>query len=221
MSALHAERLARFDQPGLYVVVTTAFCAGRPALDILDACLQAGVKHIQCREKNLDDLDYVELARAFRERTRAAGALLIIDDRVDIALAVEADGAHLGLADMPLADARRIAPELLLGASAHDLGEALAAQDAGASYVNIGPIHATKTKHVPTGAIGPEALREILPHLRVPHTCMGGIKPENIPGLLALGAQRCAVVTAVTAAPNPAAAAAEMHQAIIRGAETP
>lgn len=211
----HAERMRRFDAADLYVVITEAHCGGRPALEVLDACLAAGVTLVQMREKDRSGKELTALGREFRARTRAAGALLIVDDRVDIALAVDADGVHLGQDDLPLADARRVAPELILGASSHDLPEALAAQEAGASYVNIGPVFATQTKSVPTGVVGPEMIDAIRPHLHVPFTCMGGIKAGNIGRILARGARHCAVVTAVTAAPDPRAAAEELR-ALIR-----
>lgn len=206
-----AARRARLDAADLYVVITAAFCAGRDPLDVLDACLDAGVRLVQCREKELDGAALYRHARAFRERTRAADALLIIDDRVDIALAVGADGVHLGQADLPLEAARRIAPDLILGASSHNLDEATAAQDAGADYVNIGPIFATQTKDVPTGVVGPEMIDAIRPSLRIPFTVMGGIKAHNVAEVLRRGARHPAVVTAVTAAPDPRAAAQELR----------
>ncbi|MBN2310492.1 MAG: thiamine phosphate synthase, partial [Candidatus Hydrogenedentes bacterium] len=193
-----AERIERFRDTDLYVVITESFCAGRSGLDVLDAVLDAGVRLVQFREKDVDDAALYERALAFRERTRAAGALLIVDDRVDLALAVDADGVHLGQADLPIHAARAIAPEILVGASSHDLDEALAAERAGAGYVNIGPIFATQTKSVPTGAIGPEAIDAIAPQLTVPWTCMGGIKLHNIDEVLSRGARHIAVVTAVT-----------------------
>ena len=152
------------------MVITESFCADRSSLETLDACLAAGVKLVQLREKDLCDRDLYLLALAWRERTENAGALFILDDRVDMALAVDADGVHLGQGDLPLDVARRIAPGLILGASSHSLHEALAAQDTGADYVNIGPIFATQTKAVATGAVGPELISEIRPHLRVPFT---------------------------------------------------
>lgn len=208
---------ALFESGALYVVITGSLCGGRSALDILEACLAAGVRLIQFREKSGPDRALFEKARAFRERTRAAGALLIIDDRLDLALAVEADGAHLGQEDLPLSVARRMAPQLILGASTHSLEEALEAQNAGADYVNIGPLFPTGTKAVPTGAVGPELIATVRPHLRVPFTCMGGIKPDNIHLPLAHGARICAVVTAVTAAPDPRAAAENLIQRIRAG----
>jgi thiamine-phosphate pyrophosphorylase len=213
----HAERMALFSEADLYVVITGAFCAGRGALDVLDACLDAGVRLVQMREKEGSDLDLCTLGRAFRERTRAAGALMIVDDRVDLALALDADGVHLGQTDLPIADARRIAPDLVIGASSHDPQEAAAAQDGGASYVNIGPVYATQTKSVPTGVVGLDMVDAIRPLLRVPFTCMGGIKAGNIGPVLAHGARHCAVVTAVTAAPDPRAAAAELRALIRAG----
>lgn len=214
----HAERVQRFHASDLYVVITGEFCAGRAPLEVLDAVLAAGVGLVQCREKRLDDAQYVELARAFRARTAAAGALLILDDRLDIALAAQADGVHLGQLDLPVAAARAIAPELLIGASTHSLEQALAAERAGASYVNIGPIYATKTKARTAAPLGPEALSEITPKLRVPFSCMGGIKPENIGEVIARGARHPAVVTAVTAAGDPCAAARDLRALIQAGA---
>jgi len=212
----HATRASRLKDTDLYVVVTESFCAGRSSLETLDACLAAGVRLVQLREKDLCDRDLYLLARAWRERTEKAGALFILDDRVDMALAVDADGVHLGQGDLPLDVARRIAPGLLLGASSHSLPEALAAQDTSADYVNIGPIFATQTKAVPTGAVGPGLISEIRPHLRVPFTCMGGIKPDNVDLVLEQGASIVAVVTAVTAAPDIQAAATALR-ARIRG----
>lgn len=209
-----AARQQRFNETDLYVVITEAFCGGRSSLDILDACLAAGVRLIQLREKGPDLPHLYARAMAFRERTAKAGALLIIDDRVDLALAVQADGVHLGQQDLPLAAARAIAPDLLLGASTHDLSEALEAQAGGADYLNIGPIFATQTKDVPTGVVGPEMIDTIRPLLSIPFTCMGGIKPDNIDQVLCRGARHPAVVTAVTAAPDPQAAAEELRSRI-------
>lgn len=212
----HAARIDLFQTADLYVVITEQFCAGRSALDVLDAVLDAGVRLVQFRENGLDDAEMYRRCDAFRERTREAGALLIVDDRLDIALAAGADGVHLGQTDLPTDAARRIAPELIVGASSHNLDEALAAQEAGASYVNIGPIFPTQTKSVSTGAVGPGMIEVVAPHLRVPFTCMGGIKIENIHEVLRRGARHVAVVTAVTAALDVRAAAAELRRAIMQ-----
>jgi len=210
-----AERLARFKDADLYVVITEQFCAERSPLAVLDAVLEAGVRVVQFREKDLEGRELFERALKFRERTREAGALLIVDDRVDVALAVDADGVHLGQSDLPVEAARRVAPELIVGASSHNLDEALAVQKAGAGYVNIGPIFPTQTKSVPTGVVGPETIDRIAPRLTVPWTVMGGIKRENIGQVLERGAKRVAIVTAVTEADNVTAAAAELREAIL------
>ncbi len=209
-----ADRQARFLQADLYVVITEAFCDGRSGLDVLDGCLRAGVRLIQFREKNLPAKALVEKGMVFADRCREAGALLIVNDRVDIALAIGADGVHLGQDDLPIASARQIAPDLLVGASSHNLEEALAAQSAGATYVNIGPIFATQTKDVPTGVVGPEMIDTIRPHLTIPFTCMGGLKAHNLNVVVERGTRRVAVVTAVTAAPDVKEAARTLRQAI-------
>ncbi len=215
------ERLRRFEASDLYVVITEEYCGGRSAVEVLDAVLEAGVTLVQLREKSLSDRELFARAQVFREKTRAAGALLIVDDRVDIARAADADGCHLGLDDLPLDAARRVAPELILGASTHNLEEALEAQDKGANYVNIGPVFPTQTKAVPTGAVGPELIEQVRPHLRIPFTTMGGIKEHNIGQVLERGARRVAVVTAVTAAPDVRAAAEALRRRIREHAAAP
>lgn len=210
----HVTRMARFNDTDLYVVITQAFCHGRSSVEVLDGVLAAGVGLVQLREKNMADDALYRLAVEFRERTRAANALLIIDDRLDIALACGADGVHLGQNDLPIEVACRIAPELILGASTHNLAEATDAQQAGASYVNIGPIFATQTKTVSTGTVGPDMIDEIKPHLSIPFTCMGGIKLDNIGDLVKRDARHVAVVTAVTAAEDVHAAAVALRRAI-------
>lgn len=210
----HAARMARFEQTDLYVVITQSFCCGRSALDVLDAVLEAGVGIVQLREKAMSDEALYRLGIQYRKRTKRAGALLIIDDRIDIALACNADGVHLGQSDLPMGAARQVAPELLLGASSHNLDEALAAQAAGASYVNIGPIFDTQTKAVPTGTVGLDMIDTIAPNLTIPFTCMGGIKLDNIAQVVARGAKHVAVVTAVTAAENVVESVGALRNAI-------
>jgi len=209
-----AQRLSAFEKADLYVVITEAFCAGRPSLSVLEQVLAAGVSLVQLREKDLEGRNLYELAVAYRRRTAAARALLIIDDRLDIALAAGADGVHLGQADLPVAAARRAAPELIVGASSHSLEEALAAQEAGAGYVNIGPIFPTATK---PGAVflGLEAISRIAPRLRISWSTMGGINQSNIAQVVARGARHPAVMSAVTAAPDIGAAARALRGAII------
>jgi thiamine-phosphate pyrophosphorylase len=208
------DRLERFRESDLYVVITERFCAGRTALAVLEEVLVAGVGVVQLREKEIDDRELFERARAFREHTRRAGALLIVDDRLDVALAADADGVHLGQRDLPVREARRLAPALLIGASSHTPEQAWAAEEAGASYVNLGPIYPTQTKVTGVPALGPEAISRTVPRLTIPFTVMGGIKAHNLGALLDRGARHVAVVTAVTAADDVAGAARALRRAM-------
>ena len=124
---------------------------------------------------------------------------------------------HLGDLDLQVYAARRYAPDQILGASAHSEDEALAAQAAGASYVNIGPVFPTQTKAVATGAVGLDMIDRVAPQLTVPWTTMGGIKAHNIGEVVTRGARRVAVVTAVTEADDVEAAARTLRQAILAG----
>ena len=208
------QRRTQFEQVDLYPVTCERLSAGRSNVEVLEALIQGGARIVQLREKDLKRGDFFRLAVKFREITAKAGVLLIINDHVDVALAAGADGVHLGQDDFPVPEARRIAPELLIGASTHDLEEALRAQEEGADYVNIGPIFPTGTKEGISRFLGPEAIPEIAPRLRVPFTVMGGINASNIGQVLATGARRIAVVTAVTMAPDIAEAVRSLRQQI-------
>ncbi len=210
-----AGRMAQFEAADLYVVITESFCAGRSVYDVLDAVLDAGVGLVQLREKEISTGELYERALMFRERTAECDAILIVNDRLDIALAVEADGVHLGQSDLPIEVAKSLAPEMIIGASTHSLEQALAAQVAGADYVNIGPIFDTQTKSTSVNALGPAIIEEIAPHLTVPFSCMGGIKLHNIGQVLERGARHPAVVTAVSAAPDVRGAAEELRARVL------
>lgn len=210
----HAQRMARFDASDLYVVITEAFCAGRNSLEVLDAVLEAGVTLIQYREKDWDDFKLYTIGEEFRRKTDEAGALLIVNNRIDLALAIEADGVHIGQSDIPVPAARRIAPSLIIGASTHSLDDAETAEEEGASYYNIGPIFPTRTKELSMEPLGPEAIETITPNINLPFTCMGGIKPENIHEVLSRGAKHPAVVTAVTKQDNITVAARGLRDQI-------
>lgn len=210
-------RKRMFAEVDLYPVTCERLSAGRSDLEVLDAVIRGGAKIIQLREKDCGKGDLYRLALKFREITAAAGVLLIINDHVDIALAAEADGVHVGRADLPVAAARRIAPEMLIGASSHSLEEALEAQREGADYINIGPIFPTRTKEGLTRFLGPEAIAAIAPHLKTPFTVMGGINASNIGHVVAAGARRVAVVTAITQAGDMAGAVALLRGKIRKG----
>ena len=208
--------MTRFVRAGLYLVTSQELSRGRSTEDIVSAALRGGVRLVQLREKSMATRDLVGLARRLRRMTAEAGALLVVNDRIDVALAVGADGVHLGQDDLPIELARGIAPDLILGASTHSVEEAVAAQRTGASYVNIGPLFPTGTKAWGGAFIGVEGLERIARHVAVPYTVMGGIKKEHIAALIRSGARIVAVVTAVTAAADPEQAARELLSAIHR-----
>jgi thiamine-phosphate pyrophosphorylase len=210
LSPLHAKRMRRFAEAGLYLVTSQALSAGRTTPEVVRAALAGGCRLVQLREKDLPVRELTALAMAVRRITDEAGALLIINDRLDVALAVGADGVHLGQDDLPIPAARRAAPDLIIGGSTHSVAEALRAEAEGASYVNIGPLFSTHTKHWGGEFLGLEGLRRVVPHVRVPFSVMGGIKREHVIDLLEAGARVIAVVTAVTAAPDPAQAARDL-----------
>jgi thiamine-phosphate pyrophosphorylase len=204
-SSRSAAAMARFTAAGIYLVTSAAHSRGRPTLRIIQAALSGGIRLIQLREKELSGYAFFKLAEQVRAMTREAGALLIINDRLDIALATGADGVHLGQDDVPLRAARRVAPDLIIGASTHSVEEAAAAQIAGASYLNIGPLFPTATKRDAPVYLGFDGLETIARTVRIPFTVMGGIKAEHIPTLVRRGVRTVAVVTAITAADDPAA----------------
>lgn len=210
----HAERMQEFQAAGLYLVTSQPLSAGRTTLEIVEAALAGGARLIQLREKEMSLREYVRLAEQVRVLTARAGALMIVNDRVDVALAVGADGVHLGQDDFPIPAARRLGPDLIIGASTHSVEEALRAQDEGASYINIGPIYPTGTKVWEGAFLGIEGLKQIAAVARVPFTVMGGIKRDHIPGLLRAGATTIALVTAVTSAKDPAQAARDLLAAL-------
>lgn len=215
---VHAGRMRRFQEAGLYLVTSQSLSAGRNTETIVTAALAGGVRLIQLREKEMSLREYVRLAGRVRVLTAATDALLIINDRVDVALAVGADGVHLGQDDFPVAAARALAPDLVIGASTHSIEEAERAQVEGASYVNIGPIFSTGTKRWEGEFLGIEGLRRIAAHVGIPFSVMGGIKASHIPELVGAGARILALVTAVTAAEDPEQATRELLALIARAA---
>ncbi len=195
-----AERTAAFKNIDIYPVISSEFTAGRDIVSVLKSIAAGSARIVQLREKNRSKAEIYRLAREYRRIASEHGMLLIINDHLDIALAVGADGVHLGQNDLPITAARTIAPGLLLGCSSHNVEEAVCAQNAGADYVNVGPIYPTATKAVPCGAVGIRMLEAIKPHISIPFTVMGGIKEHHLDELLNAGATRIAMVTEITRA---------------------
>lgn len=197
---LKATRLSAFRKIDVYPVTCEELSNDRSDSDVLQAVIQGGARILQLRDKKSTKRDLFHKAQYFRSLTTDAGVLLIINDHIDIAMAVNADGVHLGQNDFPVAAARSLIPDKIIGASTHSLENALQAERDGADYVNIGPIFPTATKNGLSQFLGPELIREIAPHISVPFTVMGGINDKNIGEVLDAGARRIAVVTAITMA---------------------
>jgi thiamine-phosphate pyrophosphorylase len=214
MNPDRAERISRFREIDIYPVTCEKLSAGRTNLDVLRAVIDGGASIVQLREKECSTRAFYQTAERFRVETARTGVLLIINDRIDVALAVNADGVHLGQDDLPISAARRLAPHLLIGASTHSREEALRAEREGADYLNIGPIFPTRTKEGIASFLGPEAIGSIQSAITIPFTVMGGITASNLDLVLQQGARRIAMVTAITQAPDMAATVRSLRERI-------
>ncbi|MEW6236377.1 MAG: thiamine phosphate synthase [Candidatus Omnitrophota bacterium] len=200
---------------GLYVVLGREFSQGRDFAEVAEKAIAGGAGAIQLRDKELPKRELLSWAYRLREITRGRGVVFLVNDHLDIALAVGADGVHLGQEDFPIPEARRIAgPDFILGASTHSLAEAERAVEEGASYINIGPIFSTQTKKGAVHPVGPDIIAQIDSVLHHPFTVMGGIKIGNVDEVLRRGARRIAVVTAVVGAEDITAAARQFADKI-------
>ena len=208
-STLHAPR-STFDL-GLYVLTDEGLARGRPTLDVVAAAIRGGADAIQLRAKGLTTRQQVDVGRALRALTREAGVLFIVNDRADVAVAVDADGVHVGPDDLPPADARAIVgPDRIVGVSAGTVEEALAARDAGADYLGVGAIYATATKADAGSPVGPGRIAEIKARVDLPMVGIGGINRYNLGDVIAAGADGVAVIGAVVVAEDVEAAAREL-----------
>ena len=169
---------------------------------------------IQLREKEWPSGQLLPLAERLRDRCRRAGATFIVNDRVDLAVAVGADGVHLGQDDLPPRAARALLrPGMVLGRSTHSVGQAREAQADGADYIAVGSMFPTRTKP-DFQLVGPELIRAIRPETRSPLVGIGGVTRENVAEVIRAGADGVAVISAVCGAPDPAAATREFLAAI-------
>jgi thiamine-phosphate pyrophosphorylase len=198
---------------GLYVIIDPEACRGRTPVEIARLAIEGGASVIQWRDKLRDKGDQLGDARAIAALCRDAGAIFIVNDHVDLAIACPADGVHLGQHDLPIGAARPIAgPSMIIGVSTNDAAEARAAEAAGAGYVAVGAIFTTASKDN-TRPATLDRIREVKTVVRVPVVAIGGIDPSNIRGVIAAGANAAAVISAVCSAEDPRAAARELASA--------
>ena len=214
-SALH-RRLGsgRARQWRVCVLLTESLCL-RPWREVLAAVIDSGADCVQVREKDMNAADLLHRVEAVVQVARPAGVTVVVNDRVDVAIAAAADGAHMGQRDLPLRDARRLAGRtLLLGASTHSLAEARGAVESGADYCGVGTMFVTGTKSqaAPTGPAFLEAFVRRYPD--VPHLAIGGITPGNVDRLVDAGAQGVAVSRAVCADEHPGRVVTTLRDAL-------
>lgn len=188
----------------LIVITDRDLARPRKATEVVGEALRAGAPAVQLREKTLPPRDTLPLARRLRADTRTADALLFVNDRIDLALAVGADGVHLGPDDLPVAAARRIAPPgFLIGYSADEPAAARAAVAEGADYIGCGAVFPTSTKSDAGRVVGLGGLARMVAAVDVPVVAIGGITEACAPRVFRAGATGCAVVSAVMAANDP------------------
>ena len=203
----------------LYVILGAFSAAGRPAEEIAREAVLGGADIIQLRVKDVPAAEYVRTAHRVGRVTRELGALFIVNDDPVVALEAGADGVHVGQDDLSVAQTRRlIGPGLLLGKSTHSTEQALAASREDVDYLGFGPLFGTPTKP-DYAAIGPHQISTVVGAFHQPFFAIGGISLENAPRVLALGAERIAVVRAVQDAPD-VRAAAEAFKKILTQQET-
>lgn len=188
----------------LYLVTDRNQTGARPLPDVIEECLGAGVRAVQLREKDLGAEELLALAQPLRELTRRFGSRLFINDRADVALAVEADGIQRGHTSLPIPFMRIVVgSRLLIGASVHSVEEARTAEHDGADFLVFGPVYDTPSKRQYGPPQGVEAVARIVRHVSIPVLGIGGITPERVAALKAAGAHGVAVISAILAAERP------------------
>ncbi len=200
----------------LYLVVEPTLCEGRTPLEVVEAAVAGGVTLVQLRDKEGPTRRMLKEARRLKSWLATRDVPLLINDRVDVALAAEADGVHLGQHDMPPADARRLlGPDAIIGLTVHSPTEARALPGDVVDYVSVGGVFRTASKNNPEPPNGLAGLRQIAALLDLPRVAISGIDRSNAADVVHAGVDGIAVISAICAAPDPQAASAELL-AIVR-----
>jgi thiamine-phosphate pyrophosphorylase len=201
----------------LYLVTDRTLSRGRSSEEIVGAAVRGGVTFVQLREKHCSTRDFIREARSLQPLLQHYRIPLIINDRLDVALAVGADGVHLGQSDMHIADARRLVGEkMIIGISAENLNDAVVAQQEGADYIGISPVFATDTKVNTAAPLGLEGISWIRRAVNLPLVGIGGINVGNVREIICAGADGVAVVSAIVSADCPETAATELKNLLLQ-----
>jgi len=203
---------------GLYLILDPSVAGSRSLTDFVNTALEAKVRLFQLRVNTPETRTFYQAAEALCPLVQKGGGTFIVNDRCDVAMAVGADGVHLGQDDLPLADARAILGSgKLIGISTHNLNQAIQAEAGGADYIGFGPIFPTTTKENPDPVVGVAGFREVRTKVRIPIVAIGGINVKNVADIRTAGADCIAVVSAVLSAADPAKAITELMK-VIKGA---
>lgn len=209
-----AETSAAAHLAGLHLVTDSALCGERGVLAVVEAAVRGGARVVQLREKTLPTRAFVERARALKALLQPRGVPLIINDRLDVALACGADGVHVGQEDLSPRDMRRWLPDGLIGLSIERIEQLDAAERLPVDYYGASPVFATATKADAAPALGLEGLRALRARTMRPLVAIGGIGEHNAAAVMAAGADALAVVSALCAAPDPEQAARRLCAAM-------
>ncbi len=194
-----------------YLITDRHQTRNRDLLEVVEQALKGGVRAVQVREKDLSSRELYELAYELRKLTARYDARLLVNDRADIALAVDADGVHLGEKSLPIHRARKVLGEKkLIGVSCHNQISAITAQEKGADFITYGPVYYTPSKAVYGEPVGLERLEEVTALLQIPVFALGGINSGNAHEVIAGGASGIAAVSTILKADNPREAAAQL-----------
>jgi thiamine-phosphate pyrophosphorylase len=197
----------------LYLVTDSALARGRSLLDVVEAAVLGGVSCVQLREKHLPTRDFVAQALALRPLLQRHRVPLVINDRIDVALACEADGVHLGQSDMPVETARRLLPaHVFIGWSVETPDDVTRACALPVDYLGVSPVFATPTKTDTLMPWGLDGLQQVRQRTALPLVAIGGIHAGNAQQVMQAGADGLAVVSAICSADSPQKAAAELAQ---------
>lgn len=202
----------------VYVITADVPDLNRTHLDVAKEAILGGATVIQFREKRRETREMLEIGSSLRKLTREAGIPLIVNDRIDVALVIQADGVHVGQDDMPLEEVKRLVPDhMVIGVSATNLEEAIVAQEGGASYLGVGPVFPTPSKDDAAEPMGMDKLTEIRQKISIPIVAIGGITLENLKEVLSTGIDGVAVISAVACAPSMREATRELYRRIGQG----
>lgn len=203
------------NETDIYALTDSKFARGRSVEEQARALLGAGVKILQYREKHAKAGVMLEECRLLARLCREAGACFIVNDHIDIALLVDADGVHIGQDDLPISEVRRlVGPDKIIGLSTHNPAQCEAAVRDGADYIGVGPMFATQTKEDASEPVGYEYLEWVAKNCPIPFVAIGGIKEHNIGEIVRRGCPCSALVSELVGADDIAAKVASVREAI-------